>query len=385
MKKSSFFAATAILAATTSVWLSGPVAAQEGELISDPVTQAYMQTHGVDHAEAERRLATLQEIARVESALASKFPEQFGGLYVQHEPQFRVVAKMTGNGQGLLKQVTDNPLFVVEQADRPVKQMIQLRDRATAQLAARKIAFDSDVNVWTGEILIDVIDYDMASAAIGETIKGLNYVKLRRVSALPQNTATIYGGRQGTGTVQYCTTGFSVKNATQSGVLTAGHCDNSMTVAGSSLTLGGELYASSTTNGQDAQWMIKSTNTYPNEIYTSSTARMAITQVYDPNNLPLDWDVCAYGYNMSVGKCGKLKSKYQSTTDNNGITGKFFRVSPATTGAMVVGGDSGGPVYGNNTAYGIIKGHGGTTYPNDMYFMSIADITPLGITVKTAP
>lgn len=112
---------------------------------------------------------------------------------------------------------------------------------------------------------------------------------------------------------------------------------------------------------------------------------MSVTTVYDPNTLPLNWSVCAYGYNMSSGKCGVLSSKYQYASDNNGIYGYFFRVHPSTSGAMVVGGDSGGPVYGNNTAYGIIKGHGGTSYPNDMYFMSIMDISPLGVSVKTAP
>lgn len=246
----------------------GSLSAQTGELVSNPVGQAYMQEHGVDAAEADRRFATLTDIAEVEAQLRDKFPQEFGGLYVRHEPQFQVIVKMTGNGQGLVKQVTSNPLFVVEKAERPIKQMLQLRDRAAAALVARKIAFDSDVDIWTGKVYIDVIDFESANAAIATVIKGQSYVEVRKVDALPTNTATVYGGRQGTGTIQYCTTGFAVKNATRSGILTAGHCDNTMAVAGSTLSLGGEMYYSHTTRGADAQWMVNSGNTYPNEIYT---------------------------------------------------------------------------------------------------------------------
>jgi len=41
----------------------------------------------------------------------------------------------------------------------------------------------------------------------------------------PQNTATIYGGRQLTGSTQACTSGFTVTSDVGPGIITAGHCD----------------------------------------------------------------------------------------------------------------------------------------------------------------
>lgn len=62
----------------------------------NPMVQWYASEYGVAATEAEARLARLSSIAAVEKELQERFPNQFGGLYVQHSPQFRVVVKMTG-------------------------------------------------------------------------------------------------------------------------------------------------------------------------------------------------------------------------------------------------------------------------------------------------
>ena len=110
---------------------------------------------------------------------------------------------------------------------------------------------------------------------------------------------------------------------------------------------------------------------------------MNITSTYDAKNLPAGWDVCKFG-NVTKYTCGKVVGE-QATTDNKGITGRFIRVSPTGSSPLTVEGDSGGPVFGNNVAYGSIKGRGGSANPNDLYFMSVSDFAPLNITVKTAP
>ena len=373
------------LATALSIALCAPVASQTPATGENVVATHYAAEHGVSVEEAQRRLATLSDIAAVEKALADRFPNQFGGLFVVHEPNFRVVVKMTGAGEGLLQQVTQDPLYVVEKAERPVKMMLQLQDRIVAALVVANVGFETNVNVWTGEIEVDVIDAEGARKALGQLLEANAFVKLRKVAALPQNTAAIYGGRAATGSTQGCTTGFSVTNGVISGFLTAGHCDNTLTVSGYSFSLKEQVYQNSTQFGHDMQWMSNSSHTFPNEIYRGSSTREVITNVYDPINMPLDWSLCAFGVTTNALKCGKLKSKYTKTTDNNGIVGYFFRAATDDGSYFVQEGDSGGPVFGANTAYGIIKGKGGTTYPRDMYFMSIADIDVMGIRVKTSP
>jgi predicted nucleic acid-binding Zn ribbon protein len=118
-------------AAGGAVLLSGPAPAQEPV---DAVTEYYARSNGISPAEAASRLGRLSEINAIEKRLAERFPEQFGGLYVVHSPTFKVVVKMTGNGQGLLRQITDDPLYVVEKAETPVKQLNQLKERIGRRL-----------------------------------------------------------------------------------------------------------------------------------------------------------------------------------------------------------------------------------------------------------
>lgn len=82
----------------------------------DPTIQAYATAQNIPYGEAQSRLARLNDIVAVEKALKEKFPNQFGGLFVVHSPSFKVVVKMTGGGQALLKQITSDPLFVVEKS-----------------------------------------------------------------------------------------------------------------------------------------------------------------------------------------------------------------------------------------------------------------------------
>jgi len=132
------------------------------------------------------------------------------------------------------------------------------------------------------------------------------------------------------------------------------------------------------------------THTYPNQTYKSSSARETITSVYYAGDIPLDWPLCAYGTTTNAMRCGKLKAKWEVLRDNRGVTGSFFRAAPDDGRAFNTEGDSGGPVLGSGTAYGIIKGKGSSSFPTHMYFMDILTLEAYGgldynVRVKTTP
>jgi hypothetical protein len=89
----------------------------------DPVLEDYASTYETSYQEAAARYARIAEISRIDKELLAKFPNQFGGLYIEHKPSFRVIVKMTGAGGGLLKQITSDPLYVVEKAEVPIQQL----------------------------------------------------------------------------------------------------------------------------------------------------------------------------------------------------------------------------------------------------------------------
>ena len=82
----------AALLAATSISPSAALA-QSTNANERAVAANYATTYGVSEAEAKGRLDRLDEIMRVEKALTEKFPNQFGGLYVVHDPDFKVVVK----------------------------------------------------------------------------------------------------------------------------------------------------------------------------------------------------------------------------------------------------------------------------------------------------
>jgi hypothetical protein len=60
--------------------------------------QHYAAEYGVDLEEALRRLQAMDEIGRLNAALTANEGDTFGGLWVEHEPAFRVVASFTRDG-----------------------------------------------------------------------------------------------------------------------------------------------------------------------------------------------------------------------------------------------------------------------------------------------
>ncbi len=383
----------AALLAATSISPSAALA-QSTNANERAVAANYATTYGVSEAEAKGRLDRLDEIMRVEKALTEKFPNQFGGLYVVHDPDFKVVVKMTGQGEGLLKTVTTDPLFVVEKADVPVKLLRQLQERVADRMKTDgSYYFAIEANIWEGKVLIRTTDVDALRADLPQDLAVNRNIEISRVEGGMVNTATIYGGRMLTGT-QECTSGFNVLANGQPMILTAGHCDNRMTLDGQTFNVVERVYKSSSTWGFDMQIMRStSTHTYPNEAYKQRSYRETITKVTYANDLPLGWSICAFGAKTSPTslRCGKLEAKWESTIDNNGVKGSFMRASSPDSNPFVIGGDSGGPVILQNTAIGIIKGRGDTRYPNHMYFADIQNLMGYGgfqyydVSVKIAP
>lgn len=84
--------------------------------------------------------------------------------------------------------------------------------------------------------------------------------------------------------------------------------------------------------------------------------------------------------------CGEIEDK-NAMVLYNGVIGSYIRVRDPLGGVMNDFGDSGGPVFGTNSAYGLVHGRGapGTPMHNDLYFMPIEHFSLLGIEVLTKP
>lgn len=376
---------------STALFLGVSLVCMSAQAAEDPVLTYYADTYNVTVEQARERLNLAPEIARVSNELERRFPNQFGGLFVKHEPDFRVVVKMTGAGQGLLRQVTSDPRFVVEQATTPINQLNQLKERIGRRLAQETgYQFSASVNVWDGTVDIQTTDIEDTRSRLTNDLTRNQNIRLIQIEEGVKNHATIRGGVRLTGTVQRCTSGFNVSSSLGDGLITAGHCDDSMTISGVQFRLAQRLYQNSETQGFDFQFMrpVSGVHVFPNDISRGGSVTETITATMSAAQIPLNWTVCAYGASTGSMRCGTLQAKGEIVRDDNNVVNYVYRVAPQTASqAMTIGGDSGGPVFGAGTAYGIIKGRGTSANINHMIFVDIATLSTLNnsVRVKTAP
>ena len=153
-----------------------------------------------------------------------------------------------------------------------------------------------------------------------------------QVASLSNPTADIFGGKA----LSECTSGFSVTDGTSEGVTTAGHCENALTYNGTSLDF--ESGTPDLAPGPyDIQWHSTTSFTVRNLVYDGTNNRY----IYDEElraDQYVGQNVCMYG-DTSGGNCGEILS----TT---------FDLVNIETDISVEGGDSGGPFFWNNTAFG---------------------------------
>jgi hypothetical protein len=108
----------------------------------------YARQFGVDQEEAVRRLELQGEIGELDATLQREEPETFAGLWIQHEPDFRVVVAFTGNGEQAIQPYLEGKSWagLVEVKTFPHS----LRELETAQQQALQVAHQLGIPVGSG-------------------------------------------------------------------------------------------------------------------------------------------------------------------------------------------------------------------------------------------
>jgi hypothetical protein len=387
MRKGSTQPAKALL--ITALLCSMSMAANASS--SDPIAVTYAQMHRVSLAEAKKRLARVPDIARLDNQLQRELPGTFAGLYIEHEPSYRVVVKFTKDAKENLARYTSDPIFIAETAPHSLEFLIGAQDELGEQFKKSKTEFESGLDLSSSAIDVYVRDPTSVSASLAGFKSAKEFVRLHKVGGFIEPTAALVGGGQLDGPNSRCTSGFNVVNTVKSlGLITAGHCDDNLTyMTGLSAPL---TYVSTMNVGSyDLQWHTQSSagvrRTQSNVISVPGgpVPTMSITSAPDSTTLPVGATVCKSGITTRY-TCGEIKDK-NAKSMWQGELGSYIRVHNAQNNVMNESGDSGGPVFGTNAAYGIVHGRGaaGTATRNDLYYMPIERLAILGLSVVTEP
>lgn len=102
--------------------------------------EAYVAEHGVSIDEAIERVSMMEASGALNAKLEQHEPETFAGLWMFHQPEFRVIAAFTRDGESILSRYVENTILagVIETRQAAVSQAeLYSIERETHQILER--------------------------------------------------------------------------------------------------------------------------------------------------------------------------------------------------------------------------------------------------------
>lgn len=327
--------------------------------------RSYSAQFGVPLEEAVRRLRAQEHQAEAITRLREANPGRFAGLWVEHKPVFRIVVRLAGRspaGSEFHRAAAGSrtPVSFVTGAAATEEEVLgRIRSSLPRFMAELPELMGTDMDVRTGDIVLVVFAPGAAGEAARE--KGarlgreIGHPVRVQVVDVPETNSHTRGGAH----LSTCTSGFVVANSAGTrGVLTAGHCGSTQTY----FEYGGVSYpatfvAERFDADEDVQWHTTEHDEYPEFYADLTTTPRVLTGRRLRSSTAVGNTVCHRG--MSSGySCGSVESTtYQPTFAGacNGVacTATYIKVSGPNL--KCYSGDSGGPWFNGQTAFGIHK------------------------------
>jgi hypothetical protein len=371
---------------TASAFASGPPGTA---LLED--ARSYAAQAGVSVDEALRRLRLQREIGDLDAALTTEEPSTYAGLWIDDKNGYRVVVRFTepaAEARLRARVAGGNLANLVE--SRPAKwsleELNKRRGEVRGHARGAKIHTNSNINVFENRAEIYVLDEWKLNGALARAGAHLpEGVVVRQVARLAEPSA-LTGGTAISG----CTAGFTVQASTgELGILTAGHCNNTQYAQGILLPFRSEKRG----GDYDVQWNSACDLLQVTNQFESGYGLRSVTGTRSRNNQAIGTYVCKWG--RTTGRtCGWIDGKGfdpDGWLDFNPFDGTFISVDGR--GANLADpGDSGGPWFVEDLAYGIhsgtiVSGYGAIFGQDDgknAVYMAINYVSGLGVSVLTS-
>ena len=134
--------------------------------------QYYAKDYGVELSEAIRRLTLQEPIGKLGATLESNEAGTLGGFWVQHEPEYRVVAALTKAGEKTMaKYVRDGQLLdliEVRTVDATLRELKRAQQEARSIVSGLGFRAASGINVFENRAEIYVGDHSRLKEALQE-------------------------------------------------------------------------------------------------------------------------------------------------------------------------------------------------------------------------
>ena len=123
--------------------------------------EAYAEHHGITVNEAIRRLELQDAAGNLDAELSVKEAETFGGLWIEHTPEFKVVVLFTEDGGETIAPYLQDELagiIEVRTVSRSLIELQQAQIQASNSIRELGILTESEIDVYTNSVKIYVVD-----------------------------------------------------------------------------------------------------------------------------------------------------------------------------------------------------------------------------------
>lgn len=360
---------------------------------------AYAAQYHVSEMEAVRRLKTQEEQGDAVSRLRDANPGRFAGLWVEHEPVFRTVVRLKGRapaGPEFHRAAARSRMpvkFVTGAAASEAEVLGRIQGALPRFTTVLPELQGTDTDVRTGDIVLTVF----APGAAGEAARQKGAALAREIghpirvqlAVAPERDQNARGGAN----LSTCTTGFVVANSAGTrGVTTAGHCGSAQTYSDFSGTSYATTFVAERFDAdEDVQWHTTTGAEVPEFYADLTTTARVLTGRRLRSSTAVGNTVCHRG-STSGYSCGSVESTtYQPTFAGacNGFTCTATYIKVSGPDLRCAGGDSGGPWFNGQTAFGTHKSGSssgpGTGQCSYATYMSTDYLTGLGVSLVYGP
>jgi streptogrisin C len=376
----------AVLLLAFATAAAGQAVQSAGDAVAEDAVQ-YAAQFGVSPGEAVRRLNAQQDSVAATDAIEREFSGRLAGISIEHSPNYRIVVLLTGSEPVADRNTAGVPIVFRTGAKATHAEAIaalrkHLIDLRADLPGARGAGYDQR----TGEVVLLVTPEDAERygiEAIRTRAEQVSGVAVRVVinNLDEQNMAVDGGGRvEGVSSIsgrrQRCTTGFVVTNGEINAITTAAHCPDNLTYIdndGNSTDLPmigswGAAYRDVQINGSpDSPQALFYANRGAGSLRSLATWRnVASTRAGD--------FVCHYG--ESSGYSCALVQLTDYAPPGALCGGPCEPTWVTVDGPSCIPGDSGGPVFSGEVAFGIAKGVNRSGERCDFYYYMSTDYLP---------
>jgi streptogrisin C len=342
------------------------VAQTQNEALTDDSEQ-YAALFAVTPEEGLRRLKAQQASVGATDAIAREFADRLAGISIEHSPEYKIVVLLTGSEPVADRIAAGIPIVFRTGAKATHAQALAAMRRHLIDLRAdlpnaRGAGYDQR----TGDVVLLVTPEDASrfgADAIRARAEQVGGVPVRVVvNELNESNMSVDGGGRVEGLNlqtkrrNLCTTAFVVTNGETNAITTAAHCPDDLTyVDRDGTTLSLPMIGSWGAAYRDVQ--INGSPNSPDPFFYSNRGAGTLRRLVSWRNVAStragDF-VCHYGESSGYSCATVELTDYAPPGDLCG--GPCSPTWVTVRGPTCVPGDSGGPVFSGEVAFGIAKG-----------------------------